>query len=113
FGVWRSYGNHEVTSEELVKMLGGEPVGPWKMTKRDGTGTYDVMAGFDYDENKIVIEYVDKGVPRLRQLRYVRVKTYDFPFPSEAESSQDDSEWAEYGEVAAPGAGRRKGGLGL
>ena len=58
-GAWRSIGDHEVTPSELAELLSGVPVGPWELTKRDGTGTYCVMAEFDFDENKVVTTFVD------------------------------------------------------
>ena len=58
-GVWRSYGDHEVTPEQLSEILSGVPVGPWELTKRDGTGTYEVMATFDFEENKVVTIFVE------------------------------------------------------
>ena len=58
-GAWRTYGSHNLTPEELGELLVGVPVGPWEMKKRDGTGTYQVMAEFDFDENTVVTSFVD------------------------------------------------------
>ena len=60
-GAWKSYGSHNLTPEELGQLLSGIPVGPWEMQKKDGTGTYQVVAEFDFDENKVVTSYVDAG----------------------------------------------------
>ena len=57
-GAWKSYGSHNLTPEELGQLLSGVPVGPWEMKKKDGTGTYQVVAEFDFDENKVATSYV-------------------------------------------------------
>ncbi len=47
-------GSHVVTKEELTDLLDGVPVGPWEMQRRDGSGTYQVLAEYDFDENKVI-----------------------------------------------------------
>jgi hypothetical protein len=53
-GSWRTIGSHVVTKEELADLLDGVPVGPWEMKRRDGSGTYQVLAEYDFDENKVI-----------------------------------------------------------
>ena len=53
-GAWRTIGSHVVTKEELADLLDGVPVGPWEMKRRDGSGTYQVLAEYDFDENTVV-----------------------------------------------------------
>ena len=57
-GAWRSYGSHQLTGEELGKLLLGLEVGPWNMKKKDGSGTYLVMAQYDFDQNVVTLTYV-------------------------------------------------------
>ena len=56
-GAWRTIGSHAVTKEELADLLEGIPVGPWEMQKKDGSGTYQVMAEYDFEENKVNTDF--------------------------------------------------------
>lgn len=60
-GAWRTIGSHVLTKEELADLLDGVPVGPWEMKKKDGSGTYQVLAEYDFDENKVNTDFYNSA----------------------------------------------------
>ena len=43
-----------ITKEELADLSDGVRVGQWEMQRRDDFGTYQVLAEYDFDENKVI-----------------------------------------------------------
>lgn len=106
-GAWRTIGGHQLTAEELGQMLLGLEVGPWRMTKQDGSGTYMAMAHYDFDENKVKLAVLnqqggDGGQPatvptvvKTEAAATVSAPSASTAGGSAATESKADPEWVE------------------